>query len=126
MSEIIYEIPKSVYPISVLFSFEKDQKKVRDALIEVWKDHPKAMEIIEKETQYDGDGLTFTINDEYVMIWLRDVDHGIIAHEIFHACTIMLGNLGMIFSRDSQEAYAYFIQYVTNGVYDSLKDLNNE
>lgn len=27
MSEIIYEIPKSVYPISVLFSFEKDQKK---------------------------------------------------------------------------------------------------
>jgi hypothetical protein len=47
-------------------------------------------------------------------------DHGIIAHEIFHAVDFLLERIGIKLSGDSGEAYAYLIGYVTQEVYKLL------
>jgi len=43
-------------------------------------------------------------------------DPGIVAHEAFHAVIFLLEKIGMKFSSDSEEAYAYLIEYLTNQI----------
>lgn len=44
-------------------------------------------------------------------------DYGILQHEIFHAIDQILKYIGMTLSDDSDEAYAYLIEYVTREIY---------
>lgn len=51
-------------------------------------------------------------------------DYGILAHEIFHAVDMVLRRMGITLSADSDEVYAYTIDYVTKEVYKAInKDL---
>ena len=46
-----------------------------------------------------------------------DIDNpGIIAHEAFHAVIFLFEKIGIKFSYDSEEAYAYLIEYLTNEI----------
>ena len=123
---VLYEIPMTIYPIRILFSFEKDPKKLKHEILSVIETDNLMTDIIDKEVTDDVDNRTFTLNDEDVVIWLRKCDHGIVAHEIFHAATIMLASIGMRLTKGSQEAYAYYIQHVTNVIYTAIKDLEME
>lgn len=46
---------------------------------------------------------------------------GVLAHEIFHAVDMILRTMGFTLSRDSDEAYAYTIQYLTEQIYTQFK-----
>lgn len=47
--------------------------------------------------------------------------HAILAHEIFHAVDMIFRTIGMNLSKDSDEAYAYAIQYLTEQIYTQFK-----
>ena len=48
------------------------------------------------------------------------VDHGIIAHEIFHVVEFLFRHLSMNLTPDSSEAYAYLIGFLTTKFYEKL------
>ena len=48
-------------------------------------------------------------------------DFGLLQHEIFHVAEITLHDLGMNLTHDSDEAYAYLIQFITIKIYELLK-----
>ena len=52
----------------------------------------------------------------------RSVDNGCIAHEIFHAASMLLRSRGIELSEESEEAYAYLIDWMTSIVYKIIKD----
>ena len=47
-------------------------------------------------------------------------DYGILQHEIFHATDQILRYIGINLTDDSDEAYAYLIEYITREVYKKL------
>lgn len=49
-------------------------------------------------------------------------DHDVIAHEIFHVAAHLWRYVGVRFSEDSEEAYAYLIDYLTEEFYIQLKE----
>jgi hypothetical protein len=47
-------------------------------------------------------------------IWFREgATAGIIAHECFHATYHILSNVGLILSGESEESFAYYLQWLT-------------
>lgn len=48
------------------------------------------------------------------------IDYGILQHEIFHAADLALRHMGITLSDDSDEAYAYLIEYLTTEIYKKL------
>lgn len=49
-------------------------------------------------------------------------DYGSLQHELFHAVTIILQQVGMTLSEDSDEAYAHMLGYLTELVYDKISE----
>jgi hypothetical protein len=47
-------------------------------------------------------------------------DYGVLQHEIFHAVDQILRYVGINLSDDSDEAYAYLIEYITREMYKKL------
>jgi hypothetical protein len=47
-------------------------------------------------------------------------EHGTLAHEIFHVCDFILHKVGVTLTRESDEAYAYLIGFVTKKIYEHL------
>jgi len=54
-------------------------------------------------------------------IWLSDkASFGSVTHEVFHLAHHVLAKYGFTLTESSEEAYAYFIQYVTNEIMAKL------
>ena len=52
----------------------------------------------------------------------KSKQHAILAHELFHAVTLVLHRAGVDFQMDvSDEVYAYGIGHITEQVYDKIK-----
>ena len=59
------------------------------------------------------------------LLWLKDKPNSIsslatLNHEIFHCTCFILERVGIIYSNDSDEAYAYLIEYLTKQIYNKL------
>ena len=61
----------------------------------------------------DTGGVSF-VDGTCALIWLKNKDLNTTLHESFH-CTIgLLNNKGLRLSDESEEAYAYFIEWIFN------------
>lgn len=70
-------------------------------------------------------GRTRRLNNGAYLLWLRDYpvtfkDFGILAHEIFHVADLMLRQAGLALSNDSDEIWAYHIEWLTRRVYTAF------
>lgn len=70
-------------------------------------DFEEAKELMERSA-----GVTFTLNTDDVIIWLRNKPNGngdraVLAHEIFHAVSFLLRSVGIGHTPDTEEIYAY-------------------
>lgn len=59
--------------------------------------------------------------DFAVQILRNAVEHGVIAHEVFHVTHRIWSYLGDTFSVDHNEPYAHLCEYLTEWVYKQLK-----
>lgn len=117
-------IPLVIYPFDILFSVGETNKQLRKKLKGLLSDAAFEM-------AYDSDFLDnfnpdsktaglcqFLRGHQKVIIRLgRNASYGVVAHEIFHAISMILIHLKMPLSHDNDEAYAYLIEYLTEEFY---------
>lgn len=77
-------------------------------------------------THLKGMGYTGRLDCGGFVLWLRDYprtphDFGVLAHETFHLADMILRNVGMTLSDDSDEAWAYLIDYLTVRIYTTFR-----
>jgi hypothetical protein len=69
-----------------------------------------------KGSDFDCRGVTFPTQDgKPIIIWLPNLeDKGVISHELFHATISKMQWAGISLTDDTEEIYAYELQYLTN------------
>lgn len=120
-----YKVIIPEYPLDMVISFTQKgslfKQEVKAALemkntkeLSIFNDHFS-------NPDYKNKARTVRLSSGNVVVSLTSIDHGIIAHEILHAVTLYLDAVGVVFSMDSNEVYAYFIQYITTIIYEILE-----
>lgn len=68
-------------------------------------------------------GLTFeSIDGKPIIVWLSDAnDIGVNNHELLHATIALMKWANVPYSGDTEEVYAYQLQYLSNQFYNNLK-----
>jgi hypothetical protein len=46
--------------------------------------------------------------------------HGLISHEALHITSYILKRVGIDFSFETEEAYAYFLHYIIDNIYSKI------
>lgn len=122
MKPYISIIPLVIYPFNiVLFLDQKDFQVTK-----YFKDNGFDEEDYKELLYHEGKGISgmFTIsesNHTFIRLQVTGVDkcrlQGNIAHEAFHATTLILERVGVVFSMEhSDEAYAYLIGYLVQEI----------
>ena len=76
-------------------------------------------------------GYTFQL-EEGILLWLKQkppftaFNMGCLVHEIFHCTEFILSRVGLKLSKKSDEAYAYLMGYITENIFNTINNLNNE
>jgi len=74
---------------------------------------------------FDARGVTFgPVEGKPIIIWLSDAeDKGVVAHEFFHATLYKMYWAGMQLHSETEEAFAYELQYLTNQFYNQVNKI---
>lgn len=125
---IVFVILHNIYPYDVLVSLGQTDEQFRQTIINYQgKSVLKKIEEENKESlKIDGQGKAYTGEECIPFIRLKNYpfslrDHGTLAHEIFHIAYFILNKSGMPLTEDSEEAYAYLIDYLTKIIYSKIK-----
>lgn len=120
----LFEVRGTVYPFDVMFSIGQSDKTLAKFLSKY-----DDIDIKYEMTclKLSGSGCSSLLNNNHIVVRLVPeydiIDfHANVAHEIFHAVTFMLENIGLKLEiMVSDEAYAYLIGYMTREFYRQLK-----
>ncbi len=111
-----------VYPFDVMVSVGETDEELKEKLnyvgIEPEGDNNWHYEFL-------GLGRTVSFPSGQSLLRLRNKpetvdEYGMLAHEIFHVCEFILHKIGLNLTRESDEAYAYLIGFVTKKVYEQI------
>jgi len=111
-----------VYPVDIMFYFEKEKsvviKKLSDYL------DSEDLEYLESAS-FESRGKAVLFKEPKVLIWMPEkpncmITLSTVAHEIFHATCMILERIGIKYGDDSDEAYAYLLQFITREAYSQL------
>jgi hypothetical protein len=71
---------------------------------------------------FDARAVSFpTVEGKSPIIWMADTkDNGVIAHEIFHTALNVMYWTGLELSSETEEAFAYEVQHLTNSFYNQV------
>lgn len=121
-----YKLKIPPYPLDVVISFTQSKKLFKEEIKRALgvKDS-KGLNIFDdhfSNSDFKNRSRTVRLASGNVVVALSSIDHGIIAHELFHAATLYLDSHGVVCSLDSNEVYAYTIQYLTTIVYQIIKE----
>jgi hypothetical protein len=74
---------------------------------------------------FDARAVTFgPVEGKPIIIWLSDAeDKGVVAHEFFHATLYKMYWAGMELHSETEEAFAYELQYLTNQFYNQVNKI---
>lgn len=72
---------------------------------------------------FNARAVSFPIVDgKSPIIWIGSFeDQGVIAHELFHTTLNIMYWTGMELNSETEEAFAYEVQYLTNSLYNQIK-----
>lgn len=73
-------------------------------------------------SDFDARAVSFpTIDGKPPIIWMANTeDQGVIAHEIFHTALNIMYWAGMELNSETEEAFAYEVQHLTNSFYNQV------
>ena len=113
MKEIVIQIP--IYKTAVLI-YWGDRKGLYKA-VKRNSDKTTAREVIE-EVAPDTEGVTVTTSGRTVTIYLASLPQdaqsvALLIHELSHATNFILREVGIPHTEDTEEAYAYLLEYLT-------------
>lgn len=109
-------IPLVVYPFDVMVSVGETNEQLKGKLDKFNVDYRNYFE------HPVNLGRSTLFHSKQTLIRFRKyADHKTIAHEVFHAVTCLLTEIGMPFNIDhNDEAYAYLIGYLTGEIYKRI------
>ncbi len=118
----MFIVKGEIYPFDILVSFGDDKRRVRKKLSKILPDKSVVKEF---KIPTLSSGRTTMFSTGQTFLWLKEKPTSInglaiLNHEIFHCVCFILERIGITHSSDSDEAYAYFIQYLTEKIYDEL------
>jgi len=118
-----YAVNIPMYPLQIIISFDTDFELFRERVLRQLKNlEPEELDDFEEFFQDMKDkGKTKRTTTGDVISVFGGGNHGLIAHEVFHAATLYMDSLGGKLVHGSEESYAYLIQYLTDAVYDIIK-----
>lgn len=78
-----------------------------------------------KFEDFDARAVSFPTNDgKSPIIWMATAeDKGVIAHEIFHTALNIMYWTGMELNSETEEAFAYEVQHLTNSFYNQVNTI---
>lgn len=106
-------VPWITYPFDVMINVGTTTE---DVIKKITKLGYELNDIEKKKLEMHGVGRTVMLDGGQTIIILKKYDQAIMAHEIFHAVCMLFDKIGINFSEDSDEAYAYAIEYLTREV----------
>jgi hypothetical protein len=101
----------------------------RDVMVVVTQDTAYAAKYVRENLDsvftskdFDARAVTFGFQrDRPIIVWLSDAeDKGVVAHELFHATSYIMYWAGMELQTETEEAFAYQLQYLTNQFYNQI------
>lgn len=111
------------YPFDILFFINKEDEEVNKKLLKYF-----SQEDIDESLLISNipRGRTAKINKRIVVrIWDYHVDccdcYSILTHELFHAIHVLFDIIGLKYGKDSEEAFAYQLQYLTKQLLLKIK-----
>lgn len=109
-----------VYPFDVMVSIGETDTDLEKKLVKhVVTDR---IDLTHSPTQ-QGRCIMFTGNQTLIRLYRYPTtasDYGHLQHEIFHAVTFLFDVIGIKLCHDSDEAFAYLIDYLTANIYERL------
>ena len=116
-----FKIEPTIYPYPIYVSY-KDKK----GLFELFKNDHKEI------TQKEIDSITNALKGEYLgkavelqsgtmILFFNTKNSSTIAHEVFHTVYAIFKNVHIPLSNDSEEAWAYYIGYLTQEILTKFK-----
>ena len=101
-----------------------------DVIVLVTEDTALALRYVKKHLDstatsdnFNSRGTTFTsINGGSTIVWLPNTeDKSIVMHELLHATIDIMRRTGVTLTEETEEAYTYELQYLTNQFYKQNK-----
>lgn len=113
-----------IYPFEFMVSIGQTNDQLIKDFVKYWNE-PEFIELVKKDVEgmdYDYQGY-FKMYKCQVGIFRfkkRPAD-GILVHECFHACHRLMDRIGQELTHESDESYAYLIQYIFEQIKSALK-----
>ena len=106
------------YPFDIMVFIDKSDEVV-------YKELSKHLDLTDEDKEIlkcEGNGRTVMLEAGQTVMRIKNGKqfHETIAHEIFHAVEFLFRRIKIKLNEDSDEAYAYQIQYITKQVYEKL------
>ena len=117
-------IPIDVYGHDIVVSIGQSD----DDLYEHIRENISKKKFDKKMTNQKSIATTFKLKTGCILIRFKDdIDNpGIVAHEAFHAIVYLFEKIGIEYAYESEEAYAYTLEYLTNQILKIKEDANME
>lgn len=110
-------IPYILYPFDVMVSIGETREEVEKRIEKNYKLCDDERDAISLQ----GLGKTAMLKGGQTIIRVDRFEHSVIAHEIFHAVSFLMDRISISLTRESEEAFAYAIQYLTKEIYKRAK-----
>ena len=117
-------IPIDVYGHDIVVSIGQSD----EGLYEDIRENISKKKFDKKMTNQKSIATTFKLKTGCILIRFKDdIDNpGIVAHEAFHAIVYLFEKIGIEYAYESEEAYAYTLEYLTNQILKIKTDANME
>lgn len=117
-------VPLIIYPFDVMISFGETNQEIDKH----FEKYGLTAEDIDSATitspTVQGRTVMFSTNQTLIRLLAipkTPTEYGNLAHEIFHAVTFVMDRIGMTLKvEESDEAYAYLIDYLTKKIYERI------
>lgn len=107
-----FTIPGNTFDIDVVVVIEKDADKAYQVV--------KKIDTTASKQDFEARGVTF-VNGSSIVVWMPEVQKEIVAHELLHATVAIMNWASVPLTDQTEEVYAYQLQYLTNEFYKNLK-----
>ena len=112
-------IKGTVYPFDLLVSINQTDEEFYSEVAHLSDDDLESVFLNLDETVLARS--YFTKNNisivRFVNINKQDIPHGLISHEALHITSYILKRVGIDFSFETEEAYAYLLHYIVDNIY---------
>jgi hypothetical protein len=107
-----FTIPGKTFDLDVVVVIEKDVDKAYQVV--------RGIDTTATIDDFDARGVTFT-NGSSIVVWMPKVEDQIVSHELLHATVAIMNWAGVPLTDQTEEVYAYQLQYLTNEFYKHQK-----